>query len=279
MARITGKTVVVTGGSRGIGLSLVKGFLARENTVIATTRKPAEATDLQQLAEQHPGKLVVTALDATQTSSVASWAEDVKRRGVKHVDVLVNNAGVYGRRPALEDFTEADFLLAFATNTLGPFFVIQQLVKQGLLGLPPSEQPPAPAPAPAASTSAAAAPPPPAAPGVFPAVSPRSSLVANISSVVGSNTEPTVSMTAKGGYAYRASKAALNVISTTFARDLAPAGVETVLLHPGYVRTQLSGGLGWIDAEESAEGMLAVLESGQPLNGRFLDYKGQEIPW
>lgn len=39
----------------------------------------------------------------------------------------------------------------------------------------------------------------------------------------------------------RASKAALNAISTTLARDLAPSGVEVVAMHPGYVRTQLSG--------------------------------------
>jgi NAD(P)-dependent dehydrogenase (short-subunit alcohol dehydrogenase family) len=46
------------------------------------------------------------------------------------VQVLINNAGVYGRRPALEEFTEDDFQLAFRTNALGPFFVVQQLLLQ-----------------------------------------------------------------------------------------------------------------------------------------------------
>ncbi|KXZ53441.1 hypothetical protein GPECTOR_7g1339 [Gonium pectorale] len=177
--------------------------------------------------------------------------------------VLVNNAGVYGRRPALEEFTEEDFLFAFHTNTLGPFFTVQQLLKQGLLG--------APAPAPADPSS-------PAGPAEAPHPEPTS-LVANISSIVGSNTDPTVSAVSRGGFAYRASKAALNVISTTLSRDLAPRGVAVVALHPGYVRTDLSGGNGWIDADESSEGLVAVLESGERLNGRFLSYKGEEIPW
>ncbi|KAG2438435.1 hypothetical protein HYH02_010890 [Chlamydomonas schloesseri] len=258
---ITGKTVVVTGGSKGIGLSLVKGFLARDNTVITTSRKVADAAALQQLRQQYgAARLHLADLDASRAASIAQWAAGVRAAGVQQVDLLVNNAGVYGRRPALEDFTEEDFLLAFHTNTLGPFFVVQQLIKQGLLGLPP---PPAP------TEPGAPAPPNPA----------PVALVANISSIVGSNTDPTVSAVSKGGFAYRASKAALNVISTTLARDLAPSGVEVVALHPGYVRTELSGGNGWIDAEESAAGLIAVLESGAPLNGRFLSYKGEEIPW
>ncbi|PNW76340.1 hypothetical protein CHLRE_12g549852v5 [Chlamydomonas reinhardtii] len=261
MRPITGKTVVVTGGSRGIGLSLVKGFLARDNVVIATSRKVSDAAELQQLRQQYgPARLHLSDLDASRAASIAQWAEGVKGAGVKHVDVLVNNAGVYGRRLDLQEFTEADFLLAFHTNTLGPFFVVQQLLKQGLLGLPPVPAPTEPG-----------APPPPAPAPV--------ALVANISSIMGSNTDPTVSTVTKGGFAYRASKAALNAISTTLARDLAPSGVEVVAMHPGYVRTQLSGGNGWIDAEESAAGLIGVMESGVALNGRFLTYNGEEIPW
>ena len=41
----------------------------------------------------------------------------------------------------------------------------------------------------------------------------------------------------------------------------------------------LAGGSGWVDVDESTDGILKVLESGQPLNGRFFGYNGEEIPW
>ncbi|GIL73427.1 hypothetical protein Vretimale_17582 [Volvox reticuliferus] len=246
---ITGKTVVVTGGSRGIGLGLVKKFLARNNLVIATSRKSSEATHLHELHKQYPEHLILTDLDTSTTSSITAWAQHIKQHKVaNHVDLLVNNAGVYGRRLDLQNFEDEDFLFAFRANTMGPFFVVQQLLKQELLGTT-REAPDG------------------------------KSLIANMSSIVGSNADPTVSAITKGGFPYRASKAALNVISTTLARDLAPQGIEVVALHPGYVQTDMTGGNGWISVEESTTGLMTVLESEGPLNGRFFSYNGTEIPW
>ncbi|GFH27717.1 uncharacterized protein HaLaN_26087, partial [Haematococcus lacustris] len=128
------------------------------------------------------------------------------------------------------------------TNAMGPFFVTQQLVKAGLLG-------------------------------------PPGSLVVNITSIMSSHGDQTVSSVTGGGYAYRSSKAALNAINKALALDLAPRSIHCVLLHPGYVRTDMTGGNGWIDVAESCQGMMAVLESGQPLNGRFFSFDGQELPW
>lgn len=56
--------------------------------------------------------------------------------------------------------------------------------------------------------------------------------------------------------------------------------VATTTLRPaGYVRTRMTNGNGLIDAHESASGMLAVLEGSLPLNGRWYDFAGREIPW
>jgi hypothetical protein len=41
----------------------------------------------------------------------------------------------------------------------------------------------------------------------------------------------------------------------------------------------LAGGNGWIDVEESVTGLMGVLESDEDITGRFLSYKGEEIPW
>lgn len=146
-----------------------------------------------------------------------------------------------------------------------------------------------------------------------------------------------------GSYAYRASKAALNIINKSLSIDLAGDGVTCVLLHPGmaaaavhvmpcfaraamqttsclvaapsgaglqgtipicatgssdmfhhwppsppqtphpptagWVRTDMTDWEGLIDTQECVEGLLRVLEGSKPLNGRWYDYKGTEIPW
>lgn len=73
--------------SRGIGLGLVKRFLLRDNTVVATTRKPAEAEALHQLAQQQgKGKLLIKLLDTSCETSVTAWAAALAKE-VSHVDV------------------------------------------------------------------------------------------------------------------------------------------------------------------------------------------------
>lgn len=164
---LTGKSIVVTGGSRGIGRGLVEKLLARPgNTVIATTRNPADATQLQALAAAH-SNLVISQLDTSVPSSIADWAAGLKQH-TRHVDVLINNAGVYGRRATLPEFTADDLTSVFTTNTVGPFLVVQQLLAAGLLGLPGGP-----------------------------------SLVVNVSSVMASHGDQAVSSVTPGGYAYR----------------------------------------------------------------------------
>ncbi|MEW5297504.1 MAG: hypothetical protein WDW36_000710 [Sanguina aurantia] len=269
-AMITGKTIVVTGGSRGIGLGLVKRFLQRDNTVVATTRKPAEAEALHQLAQQPgKGKLLIKLLDTSCEASVTAWAAALATE-VSHVDVLVNNAGAYGRRLPLSELTAEDMLYAFKVNALGPFLCVQQLCNRGLLGSVPSTGSPSPPPAAAA----------PATPEQLPLRSPSTtSLIVNISSIVASHGDTTVSATSPSGYAYRASKAALNIMSKSFTIDLGKSGVRSVLIHPGYVQTDLTGGAGWVSVEQSTDGIMAVLEGAEPLDGRFLSYTGEQIPW
>lgn len=83
-----------------------------------------------------------------------------------------------------------------------------------------------------------------------------------------------------GYYGYRMSKAALNAAGVSLARDLAPRGIAVVILHPGAVRTGMTGGQGMIDAHESVRGLLQridelTLES----TGRFLHQNGEGLPW
>lgn len=86
--------------------------------------------------------------------------------------------------------------------------------------------------------------------------------------------------TSGGMYGYRMSKAAVNQAGRSLAKDLAPAGIAVALLHPGYVRTDMTGGNGLVDAAESAAGLVAridglTLES----SGSFWHMNGDELPW
>lgn len=81
-------------------------------------------------------------------------------------------------------------------------------------------------------------------------------------------------------YGYRASKAAVNMIGKSLAQDLAPRGVMVQLLHPGAVRTEMTGGSGMIDADESAAGLLARIDEMTPASsGAFFHQNGEPLPW
>lgn len=83
-----------------------------------------------------------------------------------------------------------------------------------------------------------------------------------------------------GYYGYRMSKAALNAAGVSLAVDLQPRGIAVVLLHPGAVRTDMTGGGGMIGPEESARGLLARIDELSLENsGRFLHQNGETLPW
>ncbi|MFW6198298.1 MAG: SDR family oxidoreductase, partial [Acidobacteriota bacterium] len=83
-----------------------------------------------------------------------------------------------------------------------------------------------------------------------------------------------------GAYAYRGSKAALNMFNRSLAVDLGPEGIVCVVLHPGWVRTRMGGSSAPTSVEESVGGLIEVIDGlDQEDSGRFYDYTGEEIPW
>jgi NAD(P)-dependent dehydrogenase (short-subunit alcohol dehydrogenase family) len=83
-----------------------------------------------------------------------------------------------------------------------------------------------------------------------------------------------------GMYGYRMSKAALNMAGANLAREIARRGVLVVVLHPGYVATDMTGGTGTIHPAAAATGLIARIEELDPSrSGRFLHADGSEIPW
>lgn len=81
-------------------------------------------------------------------------------------------------------------------------------------------------------------------------------------------------------YGYRMSKAALNIASASMAKDLADKNVSVAILHPGYVRTEMTSMNGHIDPEESVRGMIKLIEGLNMENsGTFWHTNGEVLPW
>jgi NAD(P)-dependent dehydrogenase (short-subunit alcohol dehydrogenase family) len=83
-----------------------------------------------------------------------------------------------------------------------------------------------------------------------------------------------------GSYLYRSSKTALNQVVKSLAADLADDGLIAVVIHPGWVKTDMGGPNALIDTRTSVTGMVAVIDGlGPEESGKFFNYDGSLIPW
>lgn len=83
-----------------------------------------------------------------------------------------------------------------------------------------------------------------------------------------------------GMYGYRSSKAALNAIGASLAQDLRGDGIAVGLLHPGYVRTDMTGHQGQVSPAQAAQGLRARIEALDiDTTGQFLHANGESLPW
>jgi NAD(P)-dependent dehydrogenase (short-subunit alcohol dehydrogenase family) len=84
-----------------------------------------------------------------------------------------------------------------------------------------------------------------------------------------------------GAYGYRMSKVALNMAGKSLAIDLRPRGIAVALLHPGMVRTRMTGfSAQGISPEESVRGLLERIDALRlETSGSFWHANGQELPW
>ena len=81
-------------------------------------------------------------------------------------------------------------------------------------------------------------------------------------------------------YSYRASKAALNMVTRSLAIDLGSEGIICAVLHPGWVQTDMGGAGAPTTVPESISGMLAVIDGLTAADsGEFFDFTGERVPW
>jgi len=249
-------TALITGSDRGIGFALVQEFESRGWQVIATTRDPAKASELNAFAKSH-ARVIVEKLDVTDTAGIDALAAKLKDRPI---DALVNNAGIAGTAEGqrLDKLDQDEFVRVLLVNSYGPLRISAAFLDHV-----------------AAS---------------------KQRKIIGVSSGYGSlsSVESIASAGYPNSYFYAMSKAALNMALREFALDPgAKRGVTTVLFSPGAVDTDMQRAIRSDMAQagkpitvptrtaaEVAHAMVIAIEQLTPeQNGKFYSVTGKEVPW
>jgi 3-oxoacyl-[acyl-carrier protein] reductase len=128
MSRLSGKTAVVTGASKGIGAGIAKGLAGEGAAVVVNYASSKDGADrVVADIEAKGGKAIAVHGDVAKAADVKKIFAETKR-AFGRLDILVNNAGVYNLLP-LEDVTEEDFHRHFNINVLGLLLATQEAAK------------------------------------------------------------------------------------------------------------------------------------------------------
>jgi NAD(P)-dependent dehydrogenase (short-subunit alcohol dehydrogenase family) len=125
---LRGKSVLVTGGSRGLGLVLAREFADEGARVAICARDPRELARARKDLESRGAEVLAVPCDVTDRAEVRELVDSVTRR-FGGVDVLVNNAGVIQVGP-LEVMTLEDFEQAMAVHFWGPLYATLAVLPQ-----------------------------------------------------------------------------------------------------------------------------------------------------
>ena len=124
MKRLEGKTALVTGAARGIGLSFAEAYVREGARVAIADINLARATEAAAgLGEA----AIAVAMDVTRQESIdAAVAETVGRLG--RIDILINNAALFTAAPIVE-IERADYDRVFSVNVAGTLFTLQAVAR------------------------------------------------------------------------------------------------------------------------------------------------------
>ena len=231
--------ILITGANRGIGLELVRQYVQNGDVrVFAGCRQPDRAAALHELAREHPQQARVIQLDIDDGASIAASVKTVAAES-ETLDLLINNAGIFPKDAAHQSRELGQLAAADVAGVIATNAVGPLIVTQAYRQL------------------------------LKKAVNPR---VVMVSSSMGS-----LSTAAGDAYAYRMSKAAMNMAGRSLAQDSAMSGIITIMTHPGWVQTDMGGPKAAITTQESASGLKKLISRLTPAsNGRFYLWDGTE---
>ena len=125
MSRFAGKTIVVTGASRGIGAALARRFAREGGSIVAAANEPACEKVAAEIVAAG-GKAIAQITDVTKKSDVVALY-DAAERAFGGIDISVQNAGVI-TIARIEDMTEKEWNQVLAVNTTGVFLCCQEAI-------------------------------------------------------------------------------------------------------------------------------------------------------
>ena len=179
--------------------------------------------------------------DVLDVADEGSIAALGERLGGQPVDIVINNAAIRGDTGGLDTLETDDFLEVMRINALAPLLVARALRPNLLVG--------------------------------------RRKVLVNISSRAGSLAEGTID-DEDGDYAYRCSKAALNMATAKLALDLRSDRITALALHPGWVRTDMGGTGAEVPVSNSAAALHDLIaRSALADSGSFRAFDGKSIAW
>jgi NAD(P)-dependent dehydrogenase (short-subunit alcohol dehydrogenase family) len=227
------KTTLITGANKGLGRETARRLLADGHEVWLTARDPS----LGEAAADELGARFVQ-LDVTDADSVPAAAARVAAATGGRLDVLINNAGIAGGRRPAGEVTADDVRRVFETNVFGVVRVTHAFL-------------------PLLERSDAA-------------------VIVNVSSGMGSIAVTTNRQRFEStliGIAYPASKTAVNMLTTQYAKAFPRIRINAV--DPGYTATDLNGHNGTQSVEEGTDAIVAMatLDPSGP-TGTFVDRNG-----
>ncbi len=229
-------TVLVTGANRGLGLEFCKQYAQDNWNVIACCREPEKANALLQLSKEYKN-VQIFGLDLNDFAQITHLAQQLNDVAI---DVLLNNAGVYGDK-STNGFGHLDYD-AWQKNMQINLFAPVKMTEVFLPHVQKSTQ----------------------------------KKVVAITSLMGS-----IGDNGSGGsILYRSSKAALNAAMKSIAIDNQHKNITVLILHPGWVKTDMGGLNAPMEITESITKMRrTIAEFTIEKTGQFLRYDATSLPW
>jgi len=191
-------TALITGGTSGIGLATAKKLAQLGIHVVVVGRNVKRGEKAADEIRAAGGKADFISSDLRDAASARDVARKALELGSGHVDILINNAGIYPFGPTHE-MTEEQFDRVFSTNVKAPYFLVAELA---------------------------------------PLMAERGKgAIVNLSTMVADYGAPGMSL-------YGSSKAAINLLTKTWAAEYGPKGVRVNAVSPGPTRTEGTDAMG-----------------------------------
>lgn len=123
---LSGRTALITGGSRGIGFAIAEALASAGAAIILNGRSMAALDEAAARLRAKGAAVTVSAFDVTHAGDVRTAIAEIERAGTA-IDILVNNAGIQRRAP-LHEFSEGDWHELVRTNLDSVFYVSKAVV-------------------------------------------------------------------------------------------------------------------------------------------------------